>query len=117
MNFPRTALALVVLVGTTWSLIGCSLAPGERTRVWEYRIVDDRTLSVQSLTAGGWETWVASVVETETSVIVEVRTRMTGMGAGPLGGEAIWLTVPLEAPLGGRAVIDAAVNKPVELVP
>src|SRR5829696_1947945 len=116
MTLPRRAFSLVVLVATAWSLLGCSLAPGERTRVWDYRIVDDRTLSVQSVTAGGWETWIASVVETETSVIVEVRTRTTGMGAGALGGQGVWLTVSLDAPLGDREVIDAAVNEPVELM-
>jgi hypothetical protein len=118
MHFRRCTPALVVLLLTTaWSLLGCSFAPGERTPVWEYRIIDDRTLSIRSDTAGGWETWVATVVETEASVIVEVRTRMTGGGAGVFPGQPIWLTVPLKAPLGDREVIDAAVNKPVDPVP
>ena len=116
MPFHSVRRAVLVLA-TAASLLGCSLAPGDRTPIWEYRIVDDRTLSVRADTAAGWETWVASVLETDATVTVEVRTRRTDWGAGAGVGVPTWLDVVLAAPLGDRRVIDAAANTPVDLGP
>lgn len=106
----------MLVLTTAMMLLGCSLVPGDLTPVWAYRLIDDRTLSVRVDTAAGWETSVASVLETDATVTVEVRTRRPG-GAGPAVGVELWLNVGLEAPLGGRTVIDAASNMPVDLRP
>jgi hypothetical protein len=106
----------MLVLATAASLLGCSLTPGDRTPIWAYRVVDDRTLSVRVDTAAGWETWVASVLETDATVTVEVRTRRPG-GTGADVGVPIWLEVGLTAPLGDRTVIDAAASMPVDLGP
>jgi hypothetical protein len=60
---------------------------------------------------------VASVLETDATVTVEVRTRRADWGAGTSVGIPIWLSIELEAPLGDRRVIDAVTNTPVDLAP
>jgi hypothetical protein len=101
------------------AVAGCSLfaGSGQPSPIWGYRIVNDRTLSVLASTGEKTETWVASVQETPTTVVIEVRSRSTGNGAGGLVAQDIWLTVKLDAPLGTRSVIDADGNAPVGPVP
>lgn len=91
------------------SLVACALGPGQQVRIRGYLLIEDRTLLVLSEVATpGHETWVASVVESSTSVIVEARTRQTGLTALPRSRQDVWLTVVLQAPVGKREVIDAA---------
>lgn len=115
MAIHKNTSSAVLLLAVGWLALGCALDAGQPTPIGEFRLDDDQTLSVLSTTAPGWETWVASVVETETAVIVEVRTRNTDPlgGAGVGLGTPIWLTVRLQAPLGARQVLDGVGGKPV----
>jgi hypothetical protein len=109
----RRGMKSIALV-TTAALVGCSVF-GESVRIQGYRVADKDTINVLATTADGWETWVASVQETETRVVVEVRTRRP-QGAGVFPGQDLWLTIDLEEPLGDRSVTDASTNFGVSLV-
>ena len=68
----------------------------------------------------GWVSYSANTTEGASNVIVSVRaTTATGPAAGTaigLGATRV-LEVTLNAPLGGRAVIDAATGQPVATAP
>lgn len=80
--------------------------------VWEYRIVDDHTIVVASVT-GPW-TWirVTGVAETPASVTVSVSSISFQFGPG-FGDDIAWLVVTLRDPIGDRTVIDATTGQPV----
>lgn len=112
----RRPLAFVAMMLTVTGLLACSPS-SQPSPIFGYRLIDDRTLSVQASTDTGFETWVASVDQTPAAVVVSVRTRATGFGAGAPVARDLWLTVKLDAPLGGRRVVDAIGDTPVGLVP
>jgi hypothetical protein len=90
----------------------------EPVRIRGYRLIDDRTLSVLSeVGTPGYETWLASVAEESTRVIVEARTRQTEYGNIAGGGQDVWLTVVLQTPLLDREVFDAATGFRIFPVP
>lgn len=101
-----------------WLVVGCALAPGDPVHVRGYRLVDDRTLTVLSeVGTPGFETWLASVTEEPTRVVVEARTRQIEYGNITGVGQDIWLAVVLQAPLGDREVVDAATGFKIRAAP
>jgi hypothetical protein len=103
---------LSAFVASAWLVLGCALDQGQPIRTYGYRAIDERTISIESVTGACAETW-ASVSETPTAVIVEARRRnVTGDCSGVGAGVEIWLTLHLQAPLGEREVIDALTRAP-----
>lgn len=114
---PRRLVAAALLAVQIVSVSACSFA-GQPVGVQRYRVIDDRTLSVLSTTGPGYETWIDSVIESPTTVVVAAKMRPNGFDQkAPGAGEDVWLTIHLQAPLGDREVIDAAGNQPVPIVP
>jgi hypothetical protein len=100
------------------ALLACSPSDtSQPSPIFAYRQIDERTISVKASTDTGWETWVASVDQTPTTVVVSVRTRVTSFGAGAPVAKELWLTVKLDAPLGNRGVFDAIGPTQMDLVP
>jgi hypothetical protein len=100
---PQFGIAALSMLAAACAVLGSGQSVGVRG----YRLVDEDTLSVLTTTAAGYETWVSSVQENPNQVVVEVRFKAP-VGAGAPGGQDLWLTVDLKAPLGDRSVIDAA---------
>lgn len=114
-RWPQVGIAAGSVLVAACVLLGCSVL-GQSIGIRGYRPVDQDTISVLATTANGWETWVSSVQESPTRIVVEVRTKPP-QGAGAFPGQDLWLTVDLESPIGDRPVIDAAGNASVPLVP
>lgn len=79
--------------------------------IFSYRVIDDDTLAIQTVT-GPW-TWtrLTGVAETPSSITVGV-----GALSVPLpgyGGDILELTVTLQDPIDGRTVIDGSSGLPV----
>src|SRR5712675_1309863 len=115
---PRISRGLVrsaaILLALS-ALLAC--APSDSSQpspIFAYRQIDERTINVRASTDTGWETWVASVDQTPTAVVVAVRTRAPIGGSAPVAKE-LWLTVKLDAPLGNRRVFDAIGPTPMDL--
>jgi hypothetical protein len=102
---------------TLSALLACSPSDtSQPSPIFGYRQIDERTISVKASTDTGWETWVTSVDQTPTAVVVAVRTRAPIGGSAPVAKE-LWLTVKLDAPLGNRGVFDAIGPTQMDLVP
>lgn len=98
--------SLATLVFASSVLFGaCSRAPQDAP-IWRYRDDGAGSIEILTSTAEGWETWIASLEESATTVRVKVLTRQTGSGAGAFGAKDIWLPAVLGAPLGGRSVVE-----------
>lgn len=80
-----------------------------------YRLVNDRLLHVQAVTNRNFVTWLESVEETPTNVVISMVTRSGGFEGG--SAEAFWIAVPLDAPLGNRVVLNAAGHTPIARIP
>ncbi len=87
--------------------------PGQPNPIWGYRIEDPTTISVLTSTDQAYDTWVAFVDETPTTVVISVRTKLKRPGAGAPVPHDLWLPVKLKVELGSRTVIDAIGNTPV----
>jgi hypothetical protein len=113
----RSRVVGLILALQVVSLLGCGIGQDHPSPIFGYRLLDDRTLSVLASTGAGYETWVESVVETATSVVVDVRYRVSQLGGDGDVAHDLWLTVPLRAPLGDRTVLDAINETPIEALP
>lgn len=114
-RWPQVGIAAGSALVAACVLLGCSLL-GQSIGIRGYRLVDQDTITVLTSTASGWETWVSSVQESPTRVVVEVRTKRPD-GAGADVGQDLWLTIELESPLGDRPIIDASADAALPLVP
>ena len=72
-----------------------------------YRVIDDHTIAVQTVSGPGTWTRVTGVTESASSVTVSVSSLRAPLLAGT-GDDLVDLTVTLRDPLGGRQVIDAS---------
>ena len=73
-----------------------------------YWVVDDRTIGVQATNGRDATCWLATTTETAAEVWVDVECHpQLQLGAGTAEGYPYDFTVPLEAPLGDRRVVDA----------
>jgi hypothetical protein len=78
--------------------------------IYAYRVIDARTIGIETETGSAMWSRVTSVTETESSVTVTV----SAFGGLPSNtGQTTELRVELKAPLGDRSVIDGTTGKAV----
>lgn len=105
---------LVAAIGGAVLCLAC-MAPAQQAPISGYRPIDPHRIEIRTSTSEGWDTWIASVDETATTVVVSVQTRPP-REAGAFPAREIWLPITLTQALGTRAVIDARSGLGVELV-
>lgn len=102
-------LALVVVL----VFIAYRLLDGA-TWIYYYRVVDDRTLVVGTVTGPGAWVRVASVTETPATVTITVSSLFIQVGPSTAGGVPYESEAQLHDPFGSRTVIDGSSGLPVE---
>jgi hypothetical protein len=100
------AIALVVLV--TYGLLDSP------TRIYYYRVLDERTLAVGTISGPGARVRVTDVAETPSTVTITARSLFIQLGPGTAGGVPYESVAKLREPFGSRTVIDASSGQPVE---
>lgn len=73
--------------------------------IFTYRVIDDYTLGIGTVTGPGTWTRVTAVTETSSSISVTVNSLRAPLPG--TGDDILELRVTLSAPIGGRTVIDA----------
>ena len=113
MRLPRlrrrwiaVAVALVVLVAAVRLLDGASW-------IDYYRVVDDQTLVVGTVTGRGAWTRVTNVTETPATVTIIVSSFLIQFGPGTAVGVPVEFFAMLHDPIGSRTVIDGSSGLPV----
>lgn len=109
MRLPRlwrrwvavVAVVLVLAVAAVHSLDSPSW-------IYYYRVVDEHTLVVGTVTGRNAWTRVASVVETPTTVTITVSSLSIQLGPGSTVGIPVESTVKLRDPIASRTVIDGS---------
>jgi hypothetical protein len=84
------------------------------THIYYYRVLDERTLAVGTVSGPGARVRVTDVAETPTTVTITVRSFLIRLGPGSTGGVSYESEAKLREPLGRRSVIDASSGQPVE---
>ncbi len=105
----RFIIAAIVLVLTVAAFrLGDARAP-----IFYYRVIDNHTVVVGTVT-GPW-TWtrVTTLTETPSSVTIGVNSLSAPLAGA--GDNAVELTVVLHDPIDGRTVTDANAGLPVQL--
>jgi len=111
---PRVTRTLAILVLAVLAIAaGAELLLDKPSSIDVYRVVDQRTLVL--VTHSGWLDWtrVTSVVETPTSVTIQLKDFRWDFFLPGTGGQPTDFTVTLSAPLGDRQVIDASTGQPI----
>lgn len=102
-------VALVaVLLFTAYRLLDSA------TWIYYYRVVDDQTLLVGTVSGPGAWVRVTSVTETHTTVTITVSTLFIQLGPGTAEGVPYESVAKLHDPLGSRTVIDGSSGLPVQ---
>jgi hypothetical protein len=111
-RMPRLRRRWIVLVAVLIMALAYVRLADASYAVYQYRVVDDHTFQISSVT-GPW-TWtrVTGVTETTSSVIVSVNSISFQFAPG-FGDDIVWLVVTLRDPIGDRTVIDASSGLPV----
>lgn len=99
---------VVVLVFVTYRLLDSA------TWIYYYRVVDDRTLVVGTLTGPGAWVRVTSVTETTTTVTITVSSLFIQLGPSTSLGVPYESVAKLHDPIDSRTVIDGSSGLPVE---
>jgi len=114
MRLPRlrrrwiaVAVVLVLVVAAVRLLDSASW-------IYYYRVVDDHTLLVGTVSGQGARVRVTSVIETPTTVTITVSTFFIQLGSGTAVGIPYESVAKLHEPLGGRTVIDGSSGLPVQ---
>jgi hypothetical protein len=81
--------------------------------IYYYRVVDDRTLVVGTITGPGAWTRVTSVTETPATVEITVNSLVVQLGPGTAVGVPVESFAMLHDPIGSRTVIDGSSGLPV----
>lgn len=100
------AVLLILVIATVRLLDGSSW-------VYYYRVVDDRTLVVGTITGPGAWTRVTSVTETPATITITVGSLLIQLGAGTAVGIPVESDARLHDPIGIRTVIDGSSGLPV----
>ena len=114
MRVPRlrwrwiAAAAVLVLVIAAVRLLDSA------TWIYYYRVVDDRTLLVGTISGEGATVRVTKVTEAPTTVTITVSTFFFQLGPGTSIGIPYESVAKLQEPLGSRAVIDGSSGLPVQ---
>ena len=109
MKFPRLrrrwmALAVVVVLLVVMAVRLLDNA----SWVSYFRVVDDQTLVVGTVTGPGAWTRVTSVIETPSTVTITVSSLLIQLGPGTAVGVPVESVASLRDPLGSRTVIDGS---------
>jgi hypothetical protein len=110
-RLPRLRWRWIVLVVVLVLALGVVRLADKSFPIYDYRVIDDHTIVIGTVT-GPW-TWtrVTTVTETTSSVTVGVSS-ISAPGPG-FGDDILELTVTLRDPIGDRTVIDASDGLPV----
>jgi len=81
--------------------------------IYYYRVVNDRTLVVGTITGPGAWTRVTSVTETPATVEITVNSLVVQLGPGTAVGVPVESVATLRDPIGTRTVIDGSSGVPV----
>ena len=110
----RRFVAVAVVVAAVVVLgVATLLALYLPSRIEYYRVVDDKTLSVGTITGHNAWTRVTALTETPTTVSVTVGVFLLQLG-GTADGVPALTEVTLHDPLGVRKVIDGTTGQPVK---
>lgn len=105
---PLAAVVLLALGALAFQLLDSP------TRIDYYRLGDnDRTVIVGTTSGPHASVGVSSVSETANAVTITVRTFFVQLGPSTAMGYAYESTAQLDAPLGGRTVMDGTTGLPV----
>lgn len=108
MRLPRlrrrrvAAAVILVVVVTAVRLLDSA------SRIYYYRVIDDRTLVVGTVTGPVAWTRVTSVSETPSTVAITVSSLSIQLGPGTAVGYAVESVAKLRDPIGSRTVIDGS---------
>jgi hypothetical protein len=102
-------VAVVVMfgVGAIRLLDGASL-------IQYYRVVDEQTLVVGTISGVGATVRVTDLEETSTTVTITVRSFHVQLGPGNAGGSAHESVATLQESVGARTVIDGSSGLPIQ---
>ncbi len=84
------------------------------TWIYYYRVLDDRTLVVGTVSGPGASTRVTDVTETPSTATIIVRSLFIQLGPATGGGTPYESVAKLHDPLGSRTVIDGSSGLPVQ---
>jgi hypothetical protein len=82
--------------------------------IYYYRVVDERTLVVGTVTGPGAWTRVTSVTETPVTVTITVSSLLVQFGPGAAVGVPVESAAKLHDPIASRTVIDGSSGLPVQ---
>ncbi len=99
---------LLILVVTVRPLLDSA------SRIYYYRVSDDRTLIVGTVTGPIAWTRVTSIVETPSTVTITVSSLSVQLGPGTALGYNVESVAKLRDPIGSRAVMDGSSGLPVQ---
>ena len=100
------AVVLILVIATVRLLDSASW-------IYYYRVVDDQTLVVGTVTGPGAWTRVTNVTETPATVTIIVSSFLIQFGPGPAVGGPVESFAMLHDPIGSRTVIDGSSGLPV----
>jgi hypothetical protein len=79
-----------------------------------YRVADEHTLVVGTVTGPGALTRITNVIETPSTVTITVSSLVVQLGPGTALGVPVESTTTLHDPIGSRTVIDGSNGLPVQ---
>ena len=114
MRKPRHGRRWLVVVVVLLLLVAAFRALDGASWIYYYRVVDDRTLVVGTVTGPRAWTRVTSVIETPTTVTITVNSLVVQIGGGTAVGISVESTATLHDRIGSRSVIDGSSGQPVK---
>jgi hypothetical protein len=115
MRLPRLWRRWVVVVATVLVLaVAAVRSLDSPSWIYYYRVVDERTLVVGTVTGPGAWTRVTSVIETPSTVTITVSSLLVQLGPGTAVGVPVESTAKLRDPIASRTVIDGSSGLPVQ---
>jgi hypothetical protein len=115
MRLPRLWRRWVIVIATVLILgVAAVRSLDSPSWIYYYRVIDERTLIVGTVTGPGAWTRVTSVTETPSTLTITVSSLLVQLGPGAAVGVAVETTANLRDPIAGRTVIDGSSGLPVQ---
>lgn len=108
MRLPRLGLRWIALAVVLVLVVTVARLLDSASRIDYYRVSDDRTLIVGTVTGPVAWTRVTSVSETPSTVTITVSSISIQLGPGTAVGYAVESVAKLRDPIGSRTVIDGS---------
>jgi hypothetical protein len=109
MRLPRLRRRWVAVVVVTVVLAVAAVRSLDRPSwIYYYRVLDDQTLVVGTVTGPGAWARVTSVAETPSTVTISVSSMLIQLGSGTAVGIPVDSVATLHDPIGGRNVVDGS---------